>query len=255
MTDVPADSKAPNGGTFGVNGPPPKDGPASGDGPTAGSNPTTSTPANGHPDLSRLPNTNGSSLVDGPGPSKPPTGEIRLSGGDLVAVAPPPAEELAPAPVDGKPTPTPPPADAQPARARVKGRIDIADDVVEKVAAAAAYEVDGVADLGGNVASALEMMRQRIGIGRKKEEQSRVSADIEGGEAEIDVAITIKYGYAIVEVARRVQVNVAQQAHLMLGLKVMAVNVTVEDIEMPEDALTYKEEDESAAASGFSIET
>lgn len=253
MTDVPAGGNAPKEGPVGVSNtasqdgrPSPNESPATGDGPP-------SKPVNGHAELSKLPDAKGKSPGDGPGPSNPPSGEIRLGGGDLVAVTPPPPEgNLAPVPVDSEPTP--PNADGQPARARVKGRIDIADEVVEKVAAAAAYEVEGVADLAGNVANALEMMRQRIGIGRKKEE-GRVTADIAGGEAEIDVAITIKYGHAIVEVARRVQVNVAQQANLMLGLKVMAVNVTVDDIEMIDDALTYKDEDGSSDASGFSIET
>ena len=49
---------------------------------------------------------------------------------------------------------TDPPPDPQPAQlaAQVKGRIDIEDEVVEKVAGLAATEVDGVADLGGDVA-------------------------------------------------------------------------------------------------------
>lgn len=230
MTDVPAEGTTPE------NGP-------TGNGPLA-PNPA---PANGHTvTTSQSPApANGSSTAGSPGPFKPPSGEIRLGGGDLVAVTPPPPTE-AMAPGSQRPS------EAGKARARVKGRIDISDEVVEKVTAAAAYEVEGVADLGGNVQSALELMRQRIGIGRKKEDQARVNADIDSSEAEIDVAITIKYGYSIVDVARRVQMNVAHQSHVMLGLKVVAVNVTVDDIELPEDALTYKEEEEST---GYIITT
>lgn len=229
MTDVPAEGDIPNNGPTGTS--PATPNPAPADGHAAATGQSTA-PANG------------SSTASSSGPFNPPSGEIRLGGGDLVAVTPPPADVKTPGaqrpPEAGKP------------RARVKGRIDIADEVVEKVTAAAAYEVEGVADLGGNVQSALEMMRQRIGIGRKKEDQARVNTEIDGGEAEIDVAITIKYGYSIVDVARRVQVNVAHQSHVMLGLKVIAVNVTVDDIELPEDALSYKDEDEST---GYIITT
>src|SRR5258708_14492495 len=65
---------------------------------------------------------------------------------------------------------TDPPPDPQPAQlaAQVKGRIDIEDEVVEKVAGLAATEVDGVADLGGDVARALERVRERIGIGHRR---------------------------------------------------------------------------------------
>lgn len=229
MSDVPAEGTSPDNG------------------PTA----TNTAPANGHTAMTgpaTVP-ANGSGPMESPGPHNPPSGEIRLSAGDLVAVTPPPPTDanVSPsgAPVSQRPDPGKP-------RARVKGRIDIADEVIEKVTAAAAYEVEGVADLGGNVQNALEFMRQRIGIGRKKEDQARVNADVDGGEAEIDVAITIKYGYSIVDVARNVQVNVAHQSHIMLGLKVVAVNVTVDDIELPEDALSYKDEEE---ATGYVITT
>jgi uncharacterized alkaline shock family protein YloU len=137
---------------------------------------------------------------------------------------------------------------------RVKGTIDISPEVIEKVTAAAAYEVDGVADLGGDAGNALERMRERIGIA-KKDEGAGVGVDIAGSEAEIDVAVTVKYGHALLDVARRVQSNVAHQLNLMLGLKINAVNVTIDDIEMPDGHLTYKEEDSQPNRGGFSIST
>lgn len=160
--------------------------------------------------------------------------------------------DLVRAPSPAKPPTTAPSSGAKP---RVKGQIDIANEVISKVTAAAAYEVEGVADLGGDVGNALERMRERIGIG-KKDEGGGVEVDTGSGEAEIDVAITVKYGHAIVDTAKRVQDNVAHQVNLMLGLKITAVNVTVDDIEMPEDHLTYKEEDsKSNNRGGFSITT
>lgn len=141
---------------------------------------------------------------------------------------------------------------AQPPAPRVRGQIDIGPDVVEKIAAASAYEVEGVADLGGDIPKALEWMAERIGIGKK---DGDVGVDITGGEAEIDVTITVKYGYRILEVARSVQANVAQQAHHMLGLKVLAVNVNVEDIELPDNALSYKDDEGKKGGGSFVIES
>lgn len=114
----------------------------------------------------------------------------------------------------------------------VKGRIDIADEVVEKVAALAAYEVEGVADLGGDIARALETVRERIGVGQKRGDQG-VKAQISGREVAIKVTIMVEYGHVVLDVARRVQANVALQTNRMLGLNVVEVNVNVDDVRMP----------------------
>ena len=114
----------------------------------------------------------------------------------------------------------------------VKGRIEVADEVVEKVAGLAAMEVEGVADLGGDFARAMESVRERIGIGQKRGDQG-VKAKISGREVAIDVTIMIEYGHVVMDVARRVQHNVAVQTNRMLGLAVVEVNVTVDDVRMP----------------------
>ena len=130
---------------------------------------------------------------------------------------------------------TDPPPDPQPAQlaAQVKGRIDIEDEVVEKVAGLAATEVDGVADLGGDVARAVESVRERIGIGHKRGDQG-VKAQINGREVSIEVTIVIEYGYVVMDVARQVKTNVAIQTNRMLGLRVVEVNVIVDDVRLPE---------------------
>jgi uncharacterized alkaline shock family protein YloU len=129
---------------------------------------------------------------------------------------------------------TDPPPDPQPAQlaAQVKGRIDIEDEVVEKVAGLAATEVEGVADLGGDVARAVESVRERIGIGHKRGDQG-VKAHISGREVSIEVTLVIEYGHVVMDVARRVKTNVAIQTNRMLGLRVVEVNVVVDDVRMP----------------------
>jgi uncharacterized alkaline shock family protein YloU len=115
----------------------------------------------------------------------------------------------------------------------VRGRIEVADEVVEKVAALAAIEVEGVADLGGDIERTIESVRERIGIGHKRGDQG-VKAKINGREVGVDVTIVIMYGHVVMEVARAVKNNVAVQTNRMLGLNVVEVNVTVDDVKMPE---------------------
>jgi uncharacterized alkaline shock family protein YloU len=114
----------------------------------------------------------------------------------------------------------------------VKGRIEVADEVVEKVAGLACMEVAGVADLGGDIERALESVRERIGIGNKRGDQG-IKAKITGREVSIDVTIMIEYGHVVMDVARNVKANVAAQTSRMLGLKVVEVNVTVDDVRLP----------------------
>ena len=133
--------------------------------------------------------------------------------------------------------------------AEVKGRIDVADEVVEKVAALAAIEVDGVADLGGDIERAIESVRERIGIGNRRGDQG-VKAKITGREVAVDVTIMIEYGHVVMDVARAVKNNVANQTNRMLGLSVVEVNVTVDDVKMPE-APRRDETDDRGASGGY----
>lgn len=125
----------------------------------------------------------------------------------------------------------PDPARQEPARPtpEVKGRIHIADEVVEKVAGLAAIEVPGVADVGGDFERAIESVRERIGLGNKRGDQG-IKAEVKGHEVAISVTIMVEFGHVVLDVARKVQTNVALKTHRMLGLKVVEVNVTVDDV-------------------------
>ncbi|NRQ32027.1 Asp23/Gls24 family envelope stress response protein [Nonomuraea sp. NN258] len=114
----------------------------------------------------------------------------------------------------------------------VKGRIKVADEVVEKVAALAAVEVTGVADMGGDLARAFESMRDRIGIGSRRAGQG-VSAQIQDGQVAVSLTIVVEYGYVVMDVATEVKENVAMTVGHMLGMEVTEVNVTVDDVRLP----------------------
>jgi uncharacterized alkaline shock family protein YloU len=117
----------------------------------------------------------------------------------------------------------------------VKGRVQIEDEVVEKVAGLAAVEVEGVADLGGSFARALEAIRDHVGVGNRRGTQG-VRARIEDRQVAIHVVIVIEYGAVVMDVAKAVKANVARAVNHMLGLRVIEVNVTVDDVAMPQRA-------------------
>lgn len=116
--------------------------------------------------------------------------------------------------------------------ATVKGRIKVADEVVEKVAALAALEVAGVADMGGDLARAFESVRDRIGIGARRGNQG-VSAQIHDRQVAVSLTIVVEYGHVVMEVAAEVKTNVARSVSRMLGMRVTEVNVTVDDVRLP----------------------
>jgi uncharacterized alkaline shock family protein YloU len=114
----------------------------------------------------------------------------------------------------------------------VKGRIKVADEVVEKVASLATLEVAGVADLGGDFARTMESVRERIGVGAKRGTQG-VSAHVQERTVAVDVTIVTEYGHVVMEVANEVKTNVARTVSRMLGMRVVEVNVTVDDVRLP----------------------
>lgn len=128
----------------------------------------------------------------------------------------------------------------------VKGRVQIEDEVVEKVAGLAAVEVAGVADLGGNIARAFEAARDHLGVGHRRGTQG-VRARIEDRQVAIHVVIVIEYGAVVMEVAKAVKANVARAVSHMLGLRVVEVNVTVDDVAMPRHPVAARAADTPGA--------
>ncbi|QXJ20109.1 Asp23/Gls24 family envelope stress response protein [Actinomadura graeca] len=108
--------------------------------------------------------------------------------------------------------------------APVDGRITIEDEVIEKIATLAALEVPGVVGLAGRPGP-----DERRGAGG-------VRVRLHGDEVTLDLGIAVGYGNVIMEVARVVKSNVARVAGLMLGMRVVAVNVAVEDVRVTAEA-------------------
>jgi uncharacterized alkaline shock family protein YloU len=140
------------------------------------------------------------------------------------------------------------PAESSAAEPPVKGRIKVADEVVEKVAALATLEVAGVADLGGDFARTMESVRERIGIGARSGTQgvsAQVVQDRTIAVVAVDVTIVAEYGHVVMEVANAVKTNVARTVSRMLGMQVIEVNVTVDDVRLPGERVPAAPDDGS----------
>ena len=101
------------------------------------------------------------------------------------------------------------------------GEINISEDVLAVIAAAAALEVDGVSSLGAGVGSDGVVSRKGLSRG------IRLNLDDETDQVSVNVAILVQYGHVVPAVAKAVQEAVSAAVENTSGLKVSAVNVSV----------------------------
>lgn len=110
-----------------------------------------------------------------------------------------------------------------------EARVEIANDVVGKIAAIAALEVDGVASMGNNITTEI---LGKVGI---KNILKNVKVDVIYNEVTIDVVITVEYGYSIPATSQKVQARVKQAVENMTGLVVANVNVRIAGVNLPKE--------------------
>lgn len=109
------------------------------------------------------------------------------------------------------------------------GSVKIADDVVAMIAALAAMEVDGVADMSGNVTN--EFL-SRVGM---KNATKGARVEVLHRKVKVDLAITMEYGYNIPATCQRVQAKVKSTVENMTGLEVTDVNIRIAGINVAKE--------------------
>lgn len=106
------------------------------------------------------------------------------------------------------------------------GNIRISDDVVKTIAAKAASDVEGVYKLAGGVADEVSKI-----LGKKRPTNG-VKVEVGEKECSIEVFIIVEYGYLISDVAHEIQKAVLQAVSELSGLKVVEVNIYVQDVKI-----------------------
>ena len=158
-----------------------------------------------------------------------------LSGNDSTTIIPRiPADG---APAAGVPAPRPgrshatPPAEPESAErpARLRGTTAVAGDVMEKIAAFAAEQVDGVFDLGGDVARAISTVREPIEIGDGTSRRG-VHVEVTDRSLRITLTLVVQFGHPAMQVAEQVRENVIAAVETMMATDVGECNVIIDDI-------------------------
>ena len=124
------------------------------------------------------------------------------------------------------------------------GQITVAEGVVQKIAGKACREIAGVHAMGVSGARAFGALRERIPGSSGPNVSQGVGVEVGETEAAIDLDIVVEYGVAIAELGRSIQRNVKQSVERMTGLRVVEVNVAVDDVYLPND-----DDDQPAAPS------
>ncbi|GAA2945118.1 Asp23/Gls24 family envelope stress response protein [Streptomyces enissocaesilis] len=122
-------------------------------------------------------------------------------------------------------------ANAAPA---TRGRTTVADGVVEKIAGMAAREVPGIHALGGGLARTMGAVRDRVPGGRPSVTRG-VTVEVGERQTAVDLEIVVEYGVPITEVAADVRENVVAAVERMTGLEVVEVNISVNDVHLPDE--------------------
>jgi uncharacterized alkaline shock family protein YloU len=114
-----------------------------------------------------------------------------------------------------------------------RGATTISDAVVSKVAGIAALEVEGI-EMGGatsrTVGGFLDSWTSSGG------RQARgVSVEVGEQEAAIELSMAVEYPKSIPQISEAVRNNVINRVENLVGLNVVEVNITVNDILLPQE--------------------
>ena len=153
-----------------------------------------------------------------------------------------PSTPTSPAPTNPAPVSTAPasPAPAGKAAAglaasqlRIGGKTAISEQAVAKVAAIAARSVDGVYALGSGSGRALGAVRDAVGGSSATQ---GVHVEVGETEAAVDVTLVAVYGTPLTRIADNVRAAVYSAVESLVGLRVVEVNVDVNDVQIPGSA-------------------
>ena len=109
------------------------------------------------------------------------------------------------------------------------GTTHVSDEVVEKIAVAAARAVPGVAELGGDVARFFNSVLDRVGLDQVGDARRGCSAHVTGDAAVVNLVLVIEAGHAVPEITGEVRARVTEAVEAY-GLRVDEVNIRVDDV-------------------------
>jgi uncharacterized alkaline shock family protein YloU len=115
------------------------------------------------------------------------------------------------------------------------GVTTISSQVVAKIAALAVQEIPGVHAMGKSLSRAFGSVRSKMPGGGTSATTQGVSVEVGERQAAIDIDIVVYYGQSIVETANAIRQNVIDRIEAMVGLEVVEVNISVDDLYIDSD--------------------
>lgn len=106
------------------------------------------------------------------------------------------------------------------------GRITVAPEVLVTIARLTALATPGVARMGGNWMGGMSrLLRHKVGDGG-------VEITVEDQAVTADLYIVAQYDVNLLEMSRQLQANVTRAIEEIVGLRVWAVNVHIQDVDI-----------------------
>lgn len=119
------------------------------------------------------------------------------------------------------------------------GNTTISNAVVSQIAGIAAQEVEKV-QMGGGASAAVGGFLQSVtGSGNLSK---GVSVEVGEEETAVDLAMAVEYGQSIPRITEAVRRNVINRVESLAGLRVTEVNITVNDVQIPEERPMLEEQ-------------
>ncbi|RKD76132.1 putative alkaline shock family protein YloU [Sinobaca qinghaiensis] len=107
--------------------------------------------------------------------------------------------------------------------------LQFSNEVIKKIAALSASEVEGILSLSGGVA---EGFAERLG---RKSLTKGVSAETGEKQAAIELNVIAKYGANVPQVFQEVKRRITENVRQMTGLEVVEVKMFVDDVDVEGD--------------------
>jgi uncharacterized alkaline shock family protein YloU len=116
------------------------------------------------------------------------------------------------------------------------GNTTISNAVVSQIAGIAAQEVEKV-QMGGGATAAVGGFLQSVTGGSTSGGNLSKGVSVEVGEEEaaIDLTMAVEYGQSIPQITEAARRNVIHRVESLAGLRVTEVNITVNDVQIPEE--------------------
>lgn len=117
-----------------------------------------------------------------------------------------------------------------------QGTTIISTSVVSQIAGIAAQEVEKV-QMGGSASAAVGGFLQSVTGGSTGGSSFTrgVNAEVGEEEAAIDLTMAVEYGQSIPQLTEAVRRNVINRVESLVGLRVTEVNITVNDVQIPDE--------------------